>query len=175
MNIRDYLAGGKPLLFDGAMGTWYAAQPGRAEARCETANLRAPQEIAAIHQAYLEAGCKAIRTNTFDLSGNWETAEEIIRAGCAIARPAAEPFGAFVFADLGPAPQNGPLSPAAHYRRQAEVFLAQGLTCFIAETLPSAEGIPELAQYLKERCPQSFLLVGPRRGHPGGPVRPRPL
>ena len=64
-----------------------------------------------------------------------------------------------MFADLGPAPQNGPLSPAAHYRRQAEVFLAQGLTCFIAETLPSAEGIPELAQYLKERCPQSFLLV----------------
>ena len=159
MNIRDYLAGGKPLLFDGAMGTWYAVQPGRAEARCETANLRAPQEIAAIHRAYLEAGCKAIRTNTFDLSGDWKTAEEIIRAGCAIARPAAEPFGAFVFADLGPAPQNGPLSPAAHYRRQAEVFLAQGLTCFIAETLPSAEGIPELAQYLKERCPQSFLLV----------------
>ena len=80
MSIRDYLTQGKPLLFDGAMGTWYAAQPGRAEARCELANLHTPQEIAAIHRAYLEAGCKAVRTNTFDLSGDWETAEKIIRA-----------------------------------------------------------------------------------------------
>lgn len=159
MNIREYLAGGKPLLFDGAMGTWYAAQPGRAEARCELANLHTPQETAAIHRAYLEAGCQAIRTNTFDLSGDWETAEKIIRAGCSIAQDAARPFGAYVFAGLGPAPQEGPLSPGAHYCRQAEVFLAQGLTCFIAETLSSGEGVPELAQYLKERCPQSFLLA----------------
>ena len=159
MSIRDYLTQGKPLLFDGAMGTWYAAQPGRAEARCELANLHTPQEIAAIHRAYLEAGCKAVRTNTFDLSGDWETAEKIIRAGCSIALDAARPFGAYVFADLGPAPQEGPLSPGAYYCRQAEVFLAQGLTCFIAETLPSGEGLSELAQYLKERCPQSFLLA----------------
>ena len=170
MSIRELLARGEPLLFDGAMGTWYAAQPGRAEARCETANLRAPQEIAAIHRAYLEAGCNAIRTNTFDLSGDWETAEEIIRAGCAIARPAAEPFGAFVFADLGPAPQDGVLSPGAHYRRQAEIFLSQGLTCFIAETLPTDEGIPELARYLKERCPEAFLLVS-FAGAPDGITR----
>ena len=159
MNIRDYLAGGKPLLFDGAMGTWYAAQPGRAEARCELANLRSPQEIAAIHRTYLEAGCRAIRTNTFDLSGDWKTAEQVIQAGCSIALDAARPFGAYVFADLGPAPQEGPLSPGEHYCRQAEVFLAQGLTCFVAETLPSGEGLSELAQYLKERCPQSFLLA----------------
>ncbi len=159
MNIREFLAQGRPLLFDGAMGTYYAARPGRAEARCEPANLEAPDEIAAIHRAYLEAGCKAIRTNTFDLGGDWETAQKIIRAGCQIARSAAKPFGAYVFADLGPAPQSSALSPGEVYCRQAEIFLNQGLTHFILETLPTDDGVPELASYLKEHCPDAFLLV----------------
>ncbi len=159
MNIWEYLAQGEPLLFDGAMGTYYASRPGRAEARCEPANLEAPDEIAAIHRAYLEAGCKAIRTNTFDLGGDWETAQKIIRVGCQIARSAAKPFGAYVFADLGPAPQSSALSPGEAYCRQAEIFLNQGLTHFILETLPTDDGVPELASYLKEHCPDAFLLV----------------
>ena len=159
MNIREYLARGRPLLFDGAMGTWYASRPGRAEARCEPANLNAPEEIAAIHRAYLEAGAQAIRTNTFDLGRDWDAAQKIMVSGCRIALKAARPYGAYVFADLGPAPREGESSPGAHYRRQAELFLAQGLACFIAETLPTGEGVPELARYLKERCPEAFLLV----------------
>ena len=159
MRIREDLAGGRPLLFDGAMGTYYAARPGGGAERCEQANLDAPEEIAAIHRAYLEAGARAIRTNTFDVGGDWERARRIIEAGCSIALAAAEPFGAHVFADLGPAPQEGPLPPGEHYRCQAEVFLAQGLTHFILETLPGDEGLPELARYLKARCPEAFLLA----------------
>lgn len=158
MNIREYLAQGKLLLFDGAMGTYYAAQPRRGSAQCEQANLSHPEEIAAIHRAYLEAGAQAIRTNTFDAGADGETAGRVIEAGCRLALEAAQPFGAFVFADLGPAPREG-TAPAEHYRRLAELFLAQGLTHFIAETLSSDEGIPELAEFLKERCPEAFLLV----------------
>lgn len=44
-----------PLLFDGAMGTYYAA-------RCERECLDHPDEVAAIHRAYLEGGCRTIRT-----------------------------------------------------------------------------------------------------------------
>lgn len=159
MNIREYLAQGKPLLFDGAMGTYYVSRTGRAEARCELANLDHPEEIAAIHRAYLEAGARAIRTNTFDVGTEGEAARRLIEAGCRVALEAAEPFGAYVFADLGPAPQEGAVAPGAFYRQQAEVFLEQGLTCFTAETLPSDEGIPELARYIKGRCPGAFLLV----------------
>ena len=112
MSIRKLLARGEPLLFDGAMGTYYAARPGRAETRCEQASLDAPDEIAAIRHAYLEAGAQAIRTNTFDVGGDWETAQKIIRAGCAVARSAARPFGAYVFADLGPPPRTAPSPPA---------------------------------------------------------------
>ena len=61
MDIRTYLSQGKPLLFDGAMGTYFAAHPGRAEERCERANLTRPEEILRIHRAYLQAGCRAIK------------------------------------------------------------------------------------------------------------------
>ena len=45
MDIRTYLSQGKPLLFDGAMGTYFAAHPGRAEERCERANLTRPEGL----------------------------------------------------------------------------------------------------------------------------------
>ena len=87
MDIRTYLSQGKPLLFDGAMGTYFAAHPGRAEERCERANLTRPEEILRIHRAYLQAGCRAIKTNTFAISGdlsdgNDETACDIVNAAC---------------------------------------------------------------------------------------------
>lgn len=162
MSVRDYLAQGGPLLFDGAMGTYYASRPSRAEARCEAANLDRPEEIADIHRAYLESGCRAIRTNTFDVGaglGDTQTARRIVEAGCRIALEAAQPFGAYVFADLGPAPREGILSPGEVYLRQADWFLSQGLTHFVAETLPTDDGVSELARCLKERCPKAFLLV----------------
>lgn len=163
MNVREQPAQGRPLLFDGAMGTYYASRPGRAESRCELANLEHPEEILSIHRSYLEAGSRAIRTNTFDVSGlmvsDLPLSTELIEAGCRLAREAAEPYGASVFADLGPALREGAVPPGEAYCRQADLFLRQGLTCFVAETLPTDEGIPELARYLKEVCPDSFLLV----------------
>ncbi len=172
MDIRSDLAQGKPLLFDGAMGTYFAAQPGRAGERCERANVICPEEIKAIHRAYLEAGCRAIKTNTFsvgaDLAAGEDTqAEELLRAGCRLALDAAEPFGAYVFADLGPAPESGERTPAEVYLRQADWFLDQGVTCFLAETLATDEGIPELARYLKEKCPEAFLIVSFAVGYDG--------
>lgn len=164
MNVREYLAQGKPLLFDGAMGTYYAARPGRAEARCERGCLDHPEEVAAIHRAYLESGCRAIRTNTFDVGNDLAGGEDglaraIIEAACRLALDAVGPYDACVFADIGPAPREAALSPAGIYCRQTDVFLAQGLTHFLLETLPTDEGVPELARYLRERCPGAFLLV----------------
>ena len=164
MDIRAYLSQGTPLIFDGAMGTYYSSLPGRAEERCERASLDHPEEILSIHRAYLEAGCKAIKTNTFGLGGalNQEDQEEeaaLLRAACRLAKEAAEPFGAFVFADLGPASQGTGLSPAQRYCRLADLFLEEGLTHFLLETLPSGEGVAEFARHLKERCPDAYLLV----------------
>ena len=164
MEIRRYLAQGKPLLFDGAMGTCYAALPGRAEARCERACLDHPEEVQAIHTAYLEAGSRAVKTNTFSVGvdrsqGDEALAGQLMEAACALAKAAAEPYGAYVFADLGPAPQLPGCPPAENYIWQADRFLAQGMECFLLETLPSDEGVAELAAHLKARRPEAFLLV----------------
>lgn len=163
-DIRAYLKEHGPLLFDGAMGTCFAALPGRADGRCELANLTAPGEIAALHRAYLDAGCHAVKTNTFTVSvdlaqGRGELAADLIRAACSIAGDCAAPHGAYVFADLGPAPEGAALSRGEVYCRQAELFLAQGVTCFLLETLPSDEGVAQFAAYLKGRCPEAYLIV----------------
>ena len=91
MDIRSYLKQGRLLLFDGAMGTYFASLPGRAEERCEQACLDHPEEIRAIHRSYLEAGCRAIKANTFSVSadlaqGDADLAKELIGAACRLAR-----------------------------------------------------------------------------------------
>ena len=158
MDIRSALKQGTPLLFDGAMGTYFNTLTGLPSDQCERANLDRPKEILAIHRAYLEAGCRAIKTNTFAVGveqaeGSEALGMEIIRAGCRIAKEAAKPFGAWVFADMGPVPQGKGIAPAEAYCRQAKEFLAQGVTNFLVETLPTSDGIPDLAQYLKKQCP----------------------
>ena len=175
MDIRSYLKQGRPLLFDGAMGTYFAALPSRAEERCERACLDHPDEIRAIHRAYLEAGCRAIKTNTFSVSadlalGNENLAKDIIGAACRLSSEEAAPFDAWVFADLGPAPEDSPLSPGGNYCRQADWFLDHGIRHFLVETLPSDDGIPQLSRHLKARCPEAFLIVSFAVA-PGGATR----
>lgn len=163
-DIRTFLKTGEPLLFDGAMGTYFAALPGRSGERCELGSLRRPEEIAAIHRAYLEAGCRAVKTNTFTVSldlarGDGETAERIVEASCRLARACADPYGAYVFADIGPAPESRLLPRAENYCRQADLFLDRGIRHFLLETLPSDHGLRQLAQHLKARCPEAYLIT----------------
>jgi len=172
MDIKSYLAQGTPLLFDGAMGTYFAAQPGQAGERCEAANLTRPEEILRIHSAYLHAGCKAIKTNTFSVSvdlssGNDEEARDLIQAGSRLALAAAQPYGAYVFADLGPAPLSHSRSAEEIYQLQAQWFFQQGITHFLVETLSVDEGIAQFARWLKETCPEAFLLVSFAVDHDG--------
>ena len=101
--IRDYLRE-HVLLFDGGMGTYYAARNRASHRDCEWANLNEPDEVAAIHRAYLDAGCRAIKANTYALNRQNFTESEcaaLLRAGWRIAcRSAGEE--AWAFADIGP-------------------------------------------------------------------------
>ena len=151
-------------MFDGAMGTLFSARPGRSAERCEKANLEHPEEILDIHQAYLEAGAKAIKTNTFSAGtvlaeGDADLARRLVEAGCTLAQKAAQPFGAYVFADIGPAAAVNGHSPEELYIQLADWFLACGVEHFLVETLPSDEGIAALARHMKAVCPDAFLLV----------------
>lgn len=52
------------LICDGAFGTYYAEKYNTKELP-ELANLSAPERVREIHEEYVSAGAKLIRTNTF--------------------------------------------------------------------------------------------------------------
>lgn len=173
MQIQDYLRE-KALLFDGAMGTYLMQQhPGWEEEKIERYNIIRPQWVGNIHRQYLEAGAAAIKTNTFGVSmwsrqdgADGMSVEKVIRAGWELAAAAVadhekenlrEPH--YIFADLGPVwPGEGEESFTA-YRKLVDVFLDCGADCFLFETLENADGLEQIASYIKKKRPQAFILV----------------
>ncbi len=133
------------IIFDGAMGTQLAARgakPGGAS------NLAAPEVVADVHRAYIEAGANAIITNTFCMNKLYITAQgmagdiaAINRAGVEIARKAAGDSVA-VIGDIGPSGEM--LKPVGWcteelmyeaFLEQARVLAEAGVDAFIIETM----------------------------------------
>ena len=159
MNIRELLQT-RPLLFDGAMGTYYKAAPG---VECEQANLTDPAGVLAVHREYLAAGADAVKTNTFSLprlaaahAPGWE---QLAQAGWQLAVQAAEETGAAVFADLGPAPDTEAVPAGQVYTAVAKQFAALGARNFLFETLSSDAGLLDVVGAIKAEVPDAFVLV----------------
>jgi len=149
------------LLFDGSTGTYAKSLPDWPEGPVELACLSAPDRVQALHQSYLDAGCRAIKTNTFAAhvgfaAESLQHQSMIIHAAVRAARQAAGER-AVVFADIGPTPSD--CSARDAYIRMADAFLDLGVSCFLFETMPSAEGIDEAAAYIRSREPQAFIAV----------------
>ena len=94
----------KRVYFDGGTGTVLQGMGLPAGQPPELWNLSHPEKIIALHNAYLDAGCHIIKTNTFGVNRNkFENYEELIRAGIACARKAAaDREEAYVAFDMGP-------------------------------------------------------------------------
>ena len=158
-DIRELLQS-RPLLFDGAMGTYYKAAPG---VECEQANLTDPAGVLAVHREYLAAGADAVKTNTFSLprlaaahAPGWE---QLAQAGWQLAVQAAEETGAAVFADLGPAPDTEAVPAEQVYTAVAKQFAALGARNFLFETLSSDAGLLDAVGAIKAEVPDAFVLV----------------
>ena len=158
-DIRELLQT-RPLLFDGAMGTYYKAAPG---VECEQANLTDPAGVLAVHREYLAAGADAVKTNTFSLprlaaahTPGWE---QLAQAGWQLAVQAAEETGAAVFADLGPAPDTEAVPAGQVYTAVAKQFAALGARNFLFETLSSDAGLLDAVGAIKVEVPDAFVLV----------------
>ena len=158
-DIRELLQT-RPLLFDGAMGTYYKAAPG---VECEQANLTDPAGVLAVHREYLAAGADAVKTNTFSLprlaaahTPGWE---QLAQAGWQLAVQAAEETGAAVFADLGPAPDTEAVPAEQVYTAVAKQFAALGARNFLFETLSSDAGLLDAVGAIKAEVPDAFVLV----------------
>lgn len=164
MNIREYTKQ-NVLLFDGGMGTYFAGRKHSAGMSCELANLSHPELIADIHKEYLEAGCKAIKTNSFAVNrvtfqGDEELVERTIRAAWELAVKAASDFDAYVFADIGPISDlSGDRDVFEEYRFVVDCFLKQGAENFLFETNANTDGLKEIAEYIREKVSHSYIIM----------------
>ena len=158
MSLHNYLKS-NILLFDGAMGTYIPGRDRRFGGSCEKANLEAPELVEQIHRAYLLAGCTALKTNTFGANRpafGEELCRDIIDKGWDIAKNAAGEKP--VFADIGPVSiHEGDVF--AEYRFVVDRFLGLGAEHFLFETHSRDTALHEIAAYIRERCPEAFILV----------------
>jgi len=159
MKIKD-----KPLIFDGAMGTYYASLCENPLAKCELANIYDRNTILNIHKEYINAGSKAIRTNTFEankvsLECDFERVKEVIVKGYEIAKEATIGTDVLVFADIGPIPFLEMLDLWDAYKEIVDVYLELGATYFIFETFSSDEYLPEISTYIKGKNPDAYILM----------------
>ncbi|PXV93640.1 homocysteine S-methyltransferase [Lachnotalea glycerini] len=161
MKIREYIKD-KPLIFDGAMGTYYSEQQ---EGKCELANINNRERIIEIHRKYIAAGCVAIKTNTFaantiSLEKDLELVKRVIAAGAQNAIQATDGREIFIFGDMGPIPYAGEgASPLCEYKEIVDVFIENGIKNFLFETLGSDEYLSELSQYIKNKNKDSFIIT----------------
>ncbi|MBZ9608990.1 bifunctional homocysteine S-methyltransferase/methylenetetrahydrofolate reductase [Clostridium estertheticum] len=159
MNIKE-----KPLIFDGAMGTYYASVCENPLSKCELANIYDKNTILNIHKEYINAGCKAIKTNTFgankiSLESDFDTVKEVIVKGYEIAREATKGTEVLVFADIGPIPFLEMMDLWEAYKEIVDLFLDLGATYFIFETFSSDEYLAEISKYIKEKNPNTYILM----------------
>ena len=159
MNIK-----GSPLIFDGAMGTYYASVCENPLSKCELANIYDRNTILNIHKEYINAGCMAIKTNTFgankiSLESNSDTVKDVIVKGYEIACDAAKGTEVLVFADIGPIPFLEMLDLWEAYKEILDLFLNLGASYFIFETFSSDQYLVEISKYIKEKNPKAYILM----------------
>ena len=159
-DIREYLQQ-EILLFDGGMGTYFAERTRSSHQACEWANLTQSAEVEAIHRAYLDVGCRAIKTNTYGvnrLNFPEESCGAMIDAGYAIAVRAAGDE-AWVFADIGPIEAPDDRNMLSEYRFVADRFLALGAKHFLFETNSGDQYLHAIAAYIKSQAPDAFIIA----------------
>jgi 5-methyltetrahydrofolate--homocysteine methyltransferase len=140
------------LVADGAMGTQLQLAGLPIGGGGEAWNVERPDQVLAIHQAYVAAGSDVVLTNTFGASW-WTLArhgltgrlEELNRAAATLAREAAGP-GRFVLGDVGPTGEL--LEPLGAMTREAlrddasarcRALVGGGVHGIILETLTAAD------------------------------------
>lgn len=157
--IKEALAAGKLLIADGATGTMLMAAGLASGKAPELWNVERPEEILALHRAYVEAGSNVFLTNTF--GGNRTTlarhglgdrVRELNLAGARLAREAAGDR-AYVAGDMGPTgallKPFGPMTPEEAlevYTEQAAALAEGGVDLLWIETMSELSEIKAAIQ-----------------------------
>ena len=166
MKLKEYLDKYQ-LITDGSFGTYYADRFETQEMP-EQANLHHKERVLEIHNSYIEAGAKLIRTNTFasnttGFGADIEAVKENIRAAVSIAKEAVvhAKNPVFIAGDIGPIPVDGSLSEeqiAEEYCEIVKTFLEEGIEILTFETFSDMSHIETVLKRVKEQN-DVFLMV----------------
>ena len=190
--MQETISGERVLLFDGSMGTYFAEKYRDYAGACETANLRDPEKVKAIHREYIEAGCRALKTNTFaanifSCGGEEKLLSDTIASGVRLACEAAAETEHPRTAGQDAAARD-PVFRLCRYRtdhrpgrrgNRAGVsavsgsLLEYGIGNFLFETNAAADHLIRTAEYIKEKRPirlSSSLSPFSRTATPGKAV-----
>ena len=154
------------LITDGAMGTWYDRLTGYKGELAERANIGSPEQIQAIHRAYIEAGAQIIRTNSFAVNSMFFGKDEIANVLTAAWQNACRAVAdsgrdVWIAADMGPIDEEETRSSAdveAEYVSLADTFLKLGAKIFVFETLSDFRYVKKIVPYIKKQCPDAFVV-----------------
>ena len=154
-SLADLLATGRVLLADGATGTNYFDRGLEAGMAPEIWNLEQPDEVVALHRAFVAAGADVILTNTFGcnrqrlrLHDLHERAYELARRAAELARAAADEVdrAVVVAGSVGPTGELfEPLGALTHevavaaFREQIEGLRDGGADVAWIETMSAVE------------------------------------
>jgi 5-methyltetrahydrofolate--homocysteine methyltransferase len=161
------------VVLDGAMGTMLQSAGLDDGAASESWNVDRPDDVAAIHRAYLEAGAGVITTNTFggtrprlELQGLGDRVHELNREGARIARETARPYGALVAGDLGPTGELleplGTLTPGeaqAHFEEQVRGLVDGGIDLVLIETMSDLAEVEAAVRAAQAVTPELPIVV----------------
>jgi 5-methyltetrahydrofolate--homocysteine methyltransferase len=173
MALRELLATSRPVIFDGASGTYLQERGLDHGAPGELWNLERPDEVEALHRAYAEAGARILTTNTFGgtaprlaLHGLDDRVREINLAGAAIARRVADEYGALVAGDVGPTGELlEPLGTLSHdqavelFREQIAALREGGADLVLIETMSDLGEVEAAVAAARAVDPELDVLI----------------
>jgi len=169
--LKEARKKGKPVLWDGAMGTQLIAA-GLAGPAPELWNLERPELIREIHRDYVRAGSEVIQTNTFGANrlklksaGQENMLYQINLSAVRIAKEAGE-GKALVAGDIGPTGEMmepmGNLTPGradAVYREQGSILAEAGVDLFSIETMFDLAEMKVAIRALKSVAPKIAVVA----------------
>lgn len=171
--LLSWLAEGRIILGDGAMGTMLQDAGLRDGGAPELWNVTYPERVRAVYQAYVDAGSNMIETNTFGgtsarlkMHGLQDRVVELNREGARLAAEVAHPRGALVAGSIGPSGELiepvGPLSmeeAAAMFAEQTIGLVAGGVDCVVIETMSHMNEVQAAINGVRQVAPDLLIVT----------------
>ena len=163
MSVRELINNHESLLMDGSIGALLIAQD-IIGAKMHRINIEEPEILTQIHQAYLDAGCDIILTNTFNITPetlhktNMTIAEIVTGAVHAAEKAFSGNKGKFLALDLGPSGKMlEPIGDSSfgdayeHYKAQIEP-VKNDIDLIVLETISDLKEMESAITAINDIC-----------------------